>query len=348
MSLTKARPAKKIFRAGIVGCGRIASSFDLDPRRKYVATHAGAYSNSPSVKLISACDIDEQKLEEFSSRWKVKKLYQDLDEMLSKEDLDILSICTWPSTHYGLAKTAVEHGVKALFCEKPITDDLSKADELVDLCERRGVLLVVNHSRRWDPGHQRIKKFLESGRLGRILQVQCYYTAGLANTGTHLFDLLRLFLGEADWVRANPAPSFGEKDLTLSGQIFFKNGALTTVSGLDVGNYLIFEIDFYGTKGRFRVKDSGFGLEYWKIGPSPYFPGYQELVPASLPIDLKEKNMMTHAVSDLVSCLRRGGRPLSNGNDGRQSLEIICAFYESFRSGSRIELPLKNRNITIP
>ena len=84
MSTRKSEKLKKCYKAGIVGCGRIGSTFDLDPLRKYVATHAGAYSKLPFVDLVCACDIDEGKLRAFGNLWKVKKLYLDLDEMLAK------------------------------------------------------------------------------------------------------------------------------------------------------------------------------------------------------------------------------------------------------------------------
>ncbi len=347
MIITKSKVAKKIYKAGIVGCGRIASTFDRDPRRNYISTHAGAYQKARSVKLVAACDLNEERLKDFGERWKVGNLYRDLDEMLVKEGLDILSICTWSNTHYDLAKLAVKRGVKALFCEKPIADDLAKADELVDLCREAGVILAVNHSRRWDDGHWKIKRFLDSGKLGKIHQVNCYYTAGISNTGTHLFDLFRFFLGEAKWIQASPEPIFGEKDPTVSGQMFFGNGALVSLIGLDVKDYLVLEIDFYGSKGRLRIIHSGFGVQYWKIGKSPYFSGYRELIPAKWKIDLTKKTMMTSAVTDLVACLKNGNKPLCDGEDGVKALEMICAFHESLRSGSRVELPLKNRNARI-
>ncbi len=347
MIIAETKTSRKIYRAGIVGCGRIASTFDRDPRRKYVATHAGAYSRIPLVQLAAACDLDGKRLQDFGKTWKVKNLYQDLDSMLEKEHLDILSICTWPGTHYDLAKMAVKRGVRAIFCEKPITDRLNQADELVNLCQQAGVVLAVNHSRRWDTGHAKVKQFLDGGKLGKIHYVSCFYTAGLSNTGTHLFDLLRFFLGAVKSVSASPEPKFGDQDPTLSGEILFESGVLASVVGLDVKDYLIFEIDFYGSKGRLRLTHSGFSCEYWKVGKSPYFSGYQELVASKSPADLREKKMMLNAVQDIVACLKTGKQPLSTGDDGRKTLEIICAFHESWRTGNKIALPLKNRNVGI-
>lgn len=345
--ITTIKTRTKVYRAGIVGCGRIASTFDRDPLRKYVATHAGAYAKSRSVKLVAACDIDEKKLKDFGHQWKVKNLYGDLEEMLEKEPLDILSICAWSNTHFELAKRALRYGVRAIFCEKPITENLAQADELVRECRKAGVVLAVNHSRRWDGGHQKVKRFIEQGKLGRIHQVNCYYTAGISNTGTHLLDLLRFFLGEARWVEASPAPVFGDKDPTLSGQILFENDVLVSVCGLEVTDYLIFELDFYGSKGRFRITRSGFDSQYWKLRQSPYFSGYRELASFPSPVMMKGKDMMRNAVADLMSCLKNDREPRCSGEDGTRALELICAFHESLKTGARVDIPLKNRNVRI-
>ena len=112
------------YRAGIVGCGRIGSELDDDPRRKVVSTHAGAYRAVDEVELVAACDLIKEKLEKCGKRWQIASLYDDYGEMLRKEALDILSICTWNSTHLAVVREAVTNGVKAILCEKPIADSL--------------------------------------------------------------------------------------------------------------------------------------------------------------------------------------------------------------------------------
>lgn len=143
-----------MFRAGIVGCGRIGSQFDDDPKRKFVATHAGAYSTVDEVELVAACDLDKEKLAKCGQRWQIPSLYQDYREILSRETLDILSICTWNSTHLDIVKEAVSNGVRAIFGEKPIADSLKNADEMIKLCHQNGVILQIDHKRRFDKFHQ--------------------------------------------------------------------------------------------------------------------------------------------------------------------------------------------------
>lgn len=338
---------KKNLRAGIVGCGRIASSFDNDPKRNYVATHAGAYRKVLGVDLVAACDLDPARLQEFGKRWNVQNLYNDFDQMLEVENLDLVSVCTWPGSHYLLCEKAIRKGIRGIFCEKPITHRLSDADELVKLVQKNKLTFAVNHSRRWDADHLKVRDFLKSGKIGQIHHVNAYYTAGISNTGTHLFDLLRVFLGEAEWIQMCPAPVFGDKDLSMSGQVYFQNGTLVTLCGLDVKDYLIFEIDFYGSKGRLRITHSGFGVETWKVAPSPFFSGYQELSATPKAWAMKKKKMIVDAVSDIITAVRSGKPTRSTVVDGRQALELVAAANLSYKSGKRVALPLKNREVEI-
>lgn len=340
-----------MLKAGIVGCGRIGSEFDEDPKRKMISTHAGAYSAVDGVELVAVSDLDEGKLKRCGEKWKIISLYKDYREMLKKERLDIISICTWNSTHLEIVEDAVKSGVKAIFCEKPIANTLKSADKIVELCEAENVILQIDHQRRFDEFHQNIKEFIESNQLGKIQQVSFYYTAGIANTGSHMFDLLRFFFGEVEWVQAvyseNKSPNF--QDPNIDGSLKFRNGAFCTIQACDVRFFSLFEMDCVGTEGRLKITLSGFDLEFYEIGESKFFSGYKELFRSQSPIRVNSpREFMFNGVKQLIRCLEEGKKPLSSGEDGRASLELICAFHESARSnGLKVKLPLKDSDVEI-
>ncbi len=336
------------YRAAIVGCGRIGSLFSKDPLRKGVVTHAAAYKRNRKTELIAACDIDKKRLEDFGKTWGVGSLYTDFEKMIRKEHIDILSICTWDSTHYGLLKKAAKRGLKAVFCEKPISNNLKMADEMVKICGRKGIVFAVNHSRRWDIFEQRIRDYIVLGKLGSIQNVSACYTGGIMNTGTHLFDLLRFLLGDAAWVWANPQARVKAVDPVLDGYIYFKNGFGCSLQGLNARDYLIFEIDIYGTKGRIRIKNSGFDMKLWKVASSPRFSGYKELKEIKPLFRGGYRDVLKNAVSDIVDCIEKKQAPFSSGEDGVRALEIICALHASANcKGKIIMLPLAKRDISI-
>lgn len=331
------------FRAGIVGCGRIGSEFDDN--------HAGAYATAPEVELVALSDLDRNKLEEVGKRWGVTYLYENYQEMLKKEALDILSVCTWNSTHLEMVREAVNHGIKAIYCEKPIADTLQNADEMIKSCHEKGVILQVNHQRRFNSFQKEVKDFLQAGKLGRIQQVTFYYTKGIANTGSHMFDLLRFFFGDVDWVQAaySQNKSHDPNDPNIDGAMKFNNGLFCAIQACDDREFLIFEMDCIGAKGRLNITHFGLGVEFYEVKESELLPGYRELFSSAPPVNTDvSKKPMVSAVEHLIACLKEGKKPISSGEDGRAALELICAFHESADAdGKRITLPLEDSKIEI-
>lgn len=339
-------------RAAVIGCGRIGCGFDDDSRRQYASTHARAYLRTDGVELVALCDTDGEKLDRYGTKFGVRGRYTDYKEMLEREKPDVVSICTLSSTHLEITGAAVEAGVRGIFCEKPIAESLSAADEMIRLCGERGIVLMIGHQRRFDPAHQRLAQFVREGGLGCVQQGTCYYTAGVANTGTHLFDLLRFYLGDAAWVsgRFSPCPSTNAADPNIDGWIGFADGATVALQALNVAAYTIFEIALLGAKGRLRLSAHGYSAEFEEARPSERYSGYYELFPSGLPLGTKfTQELLTSGVGHLIDCVEKGTKPISSGEDGRAALEIICALSQSaVECGKRIELPLASTSLTIP
>ena len=185
-----------IYRSGVVGCGRIGSLFDSDKKREIISSHCGAYANHPRTELVSVCDIDSGKAMRCKKQWDVRRHYINFEEMLNNENIDILSICTHADSHEDIIQAAVKNGVKAIFCEKPISNSLISAKRIINICKSNNIQLAVNHFRRCDEFFINLKDDISNGRFGQIQHVNFYYTRGIANSGSHLFDLLRFLFGD--------------------------------------------------------------------------------------------------------------------------------------------------------
>ena len=338
-----------IYKAAIIGCGRIGCSFDDDPKRKVVFTHAGAYTRVAKTKLQALVDIDKDKLNKYGKKFNVANLYVDYREMLEAEKPDIVSICTLSDSHLEIAQACVRMGAKAIFCEKPIADNIDDAKELVAICQDNDVILQINHRRRFCEFHQGVKGFLDQEKLGKIQQVSFYYMAGIANTGSHMFDLLSFFFGDVDYVQAfySNNESLYKNDPNLDGIVKFRSGLLCTVQAINVGDFLLFETDIIGSKGRLKLTRTGLDFEYYEVGDSTIYSEYKELYPAKFPLDIKiTGELMINSVNHLVECLDGAKQSISSGEDGLKSLELINAFTESAQeSGRRVYLPLTNIEI---
>lgn len=330
------------FKAAVVGCGRIGCNFDKDPKRKYISTHIGAYINFPETQLVAVCDKNKRNLEECTRYWNIEKGYTDVKSMLKNEKIDILSICTPPQTHYSILKEAVNFPLKAIFCEKPISDNIKEAYKMVELCKERGVILQINHQRRFDPLHIKLKQLIKDKKYGKVQQINFYYTAGIKNTGSHMFDLLRYLFGEVEWIIGffSKNKSAKKNDPNIDGLLQFKDKVLCTFKSCSVQNYLIFELDCLLERARFVLKNSGFKLDFFIIKNSKYFSGYKELFPARAPFSTEYKrNFMIEAVKFLVNCIKYKKESISKGEDGLKALELIEASIKSAeRGGERIYL----------
>jgi predicted dehydrogenase len=324
------------FRAAIIGLGQIGNQFDDDPKRTVVWTHAGAYLAMPDVELVAGADPDEERLQRFLARRGVTAGYHDYREMLRRESLDLLSVCSPTNLHYEMVLEGVKAGVKAIFCEKPIAATVDEAVEMVEACSSAGVVLAVNHTRRWESIYVHAKRLLEQNRIGRIESIVGYYPGKVFTMGTHVFDLMRYFAGEVEWVSGvNVGQSVPEPH--VSGNLRFRSGAHgSVVSGWERANHLV-EIDCIGSGGRLRISGDGTHLEVFTFEDSRRYSNYRELVasPFEDTARVQDQNRLVAAVQDLVMCASTGSAPACTGEDGLAALEIACGLVESAQVGGR-------------
>lgn len=336
-----------MYKVGIIGCGRIASLFEEDPLMKKPCTHAGAYNSFPKTEIVAACDIREDRLKKFSKKWGVKSLYKDYKKMLKKEDLDIVSICTHTPLHHEMTLAAAKSGVSAIFCEKPMATSLKEAEEMIRACKKNQVILAIDHTRRWDSDYKKVKEIIDRNEIGEVQTVNSYCTAGLLNGGTHLFDSLRFFIGEVDWIFAKLKRD-KSTDPSGNGFLKFKNGSYGFVN-CDFNEYVLFEISITGTRG--IIKGGGMirgekSFEIWKAKLSKRQTGLFELYPAIFPKTKKEMPLLV-AIKDIVECIENNKQPICTGEDGKAALEIALAFHKSEQLKDKVKLPLKDKNLKV-
>jgi len=329
-------------RAAVIGCGRIGAEFDNDPKRTYVSTHAGAYATLKDTELVAVCDMDKKKAEKCAARWGVKNVFTDFKAMMSDCAPETVSICTPPATHYSVLKEVAKYKPKAIFCEKPIAATISDAEKMIELCKAKNIVLQVDHQRRFDELHAQVKKIIDNKKLGDVQHVNFYYTAGAKNTGSHMFDLMRLFFGDVEWIEAFYSKHTDKKkeDPDLDGVIRFKDGLFATFQACDVKKYLIFEMNIIFDGGRIIIKNSGFNMECHLVKDSRYFSGYKELdKDKKLFNTVYKRNFMVNAVNEIVNCVRKKKRSVSSGEDGLAALKMIEAAVRSAeKDGTRIEI----------
>jgi predicted dehydrogenase len=196
----------KPLRVGIVGTGGIA-----------VNHHVPNFLRCPNVEVVAACDISEAALEQMRARHGVTDCYRDYCELLARDDLGIISVCTSNDMHYPVVMAAAERGLD-IFCEKPLAMDLCQAREMWAAAEAKGLKTGVNFSHRRTPAAQLAREIIARGALGTITTVQAVYAAGgvgyaqhpgtwrndrqragwggLGDMGAHMLDMLGWWLDD--------------------------------------------------------------------------------------------------------------------------------------------------------
>lgn len=339
-------------RAGVIGLGRIGSTFDEEIDRGGVFflpyCHSPSYVKSELTRLVAGADIHPGQREAYAARWNLEAehVHADYRDMLAREQLDIVSVCTSARMRPQIVIDCARAGVKAIWAEKPMAPGLAEADEMVRVCAQEGVVLAVNCSRRWHPLFDQAHQLSRRGDLGEILHVTGYGQCGLSHNGSHLIDTMA-FLADSSvsWV-------FGEvneqqdgsryADPEGNGYLAYANGVRGFLRGMPCGA-ASWDFELIGTEGRIRSSAHGQDFEYYKMIPGGLRGGN---MPARAPYPWPAYllSMGEIIVADIAQCIESGDSPRCAGTDGRDALEVALALRESHRQGGmRVDLPLADR-----
>lgn len=301
--------------------------------------------NTPGARLVAVADINTQKAQEIANQHGVD-WYTDYHKMLERKDLDVAFVMTPSGMHAQMAIDAAQMG-KHVIVTKPIEVTLEKADRMIQVCKDCGVKLAVDFEQRYAPHNLRIKKAIEDGKLGKLVlgearmkwrRTQKYYDGwhgtwemdgggSLINQTIHWIDLLLWFMGPVESVFGRTGIFTHEIETEDLGAavLTFKNGAMGTVLGTTTW-YKDDDpvVEVHGEKGYVGIK--GGELALWE---------FQEKFEENLP-----EHWPTNVVEDMIGALRENREPLINGSEGRKSLELVKAIYESDRTEKVTKLPL--------
>ena len=149
------------YRVGIVGTGGIARA------------HGNACQQIEEAELVAIYDVSQEQLAKYGEEFGVAARYTDLDEMLAKEELDIVSICTWGCFHAEVGIQVCNSAkVKAVLCEKPFTQTAAEAEAFVAAGKANGILVAEAFKFRHHPMHLKAQEMIKAGAIGELLNVR--------------------------------------------------------------------------------------------------------------------------------------------------------------------------------
>ncbi len=343
---------KKVYGFGIVGCGVIAP------------THAAAIARLDNARLVAACNRGEEKGRAFAREWNCE-YYQDLNEMVAREDIFACNILTPSGLHAELGKICAKAGKHVIFT-KPIDVTLEAIDDLIDTARTNGVLVGATHQNRSYPVYLRVKRAIDDGKLGRLLygnaivpwyRTDEYYSRGwqgtwkldgggaLMNQSIHYIDLLLWFMGDVASVCGfsdHLAHDIETEDCG-SAALKFTSGA----QGLIQGTTCTYKghparIEIHGTKGNVLIV--GDEISIWQIDGEEEIINPQAGMSLTATSDpkagMQENAVISHAeqIGDVITAFEEGREPILNGQEARRAVEVILAIYESSRDDTVVKL----------
>ncbi len=273
-------------------------------------------------------------------------------EMVEREDLEAVLIASPNHNHLEHAYEAASRG-KHVFVEKPITNALEEAREMISLCERAGVKLAVGHNSRFFGSYTKLHELITGGRIGQPVAVECHLGASnafamkpgdwkwssgtcpglpLIQMGIHPLDSMRTILGEVASVSAhfeNVLLNMGAPDLTAM-IMEFESGVTATMINSYIHN------DYYsvwhGSEGILRY------MHWPDEGRIERLDRMGHVDESDHWISFEKVNSLAFELEDFRRAVREGSEPIVNGEEGLKSLLPVVAAVDSARSGRRIYL----------
>lgn len=335
----------------LVGCGRIAK------RHSELLGHG----QIAGARLVAVCDVILDKAHRIGQEFSVPH-FSDMHEMMRSADIDVIVVLTESGLHAEHVIALAPYG-KHIVVEKPMALALSDADAMIEACDQAGVKLFVVKQNRFNVPIIKLREALEQKRFGKLVmgtvrvrwcRPQAYYDQDswrgtwaldggvLTNQASHHVDLLEWMMGEVDSVCAmsNTALVDIEAEDTAVVILRFKNGALGVIEATTAVRPTDLEgsLSILGAGGTVEV--AGFAVNKMKtwnfVEP---IPGDEDVMDTYSVNPPNVYGFGHHAYYEhVVDCLTNDKKHMVDGLEGRKSLELINAIYESVETGREVAL----------
>lgn len=343
-----------MLKVAIIGAGAISSA------------HMEAYLQFPErCQIVALCDIYPVKAEKKAKEFNLDvAIYDDHTKMLEREDIDLVSVCTPPYTHSEITINFLDSG-KNVLVEKPMASSLEECDAMNAAAERNHKMLSVISQNRFRTPMMKLKRVLDTKLMGPIVhtQVDSYWWRGHSyydlwwrgtwekegggctlNHAVHHIDIFKWMNGmpsEVTAVMSNTSHDNAEVEDISIAICRYNDGSLAQITSSVIHHGEEQQLIFQGKNARVSVP--------WKVKASKSkgngFPEEDPELEEKIQHyyeELEEVQYEGHTgqIDDVLTALEHGIPVLIDGRQGRQTLELISAIYESASTGKTIKLPL--------
>lgn len=330
------------------------------------AAHIGGYLElKDRCKITALVDIYPEKAEKKKAEYGLDaEVYSSHRDILDREDIDLVSICTPPYCHAEIAIDFLDAG-KNVIVEKPMAPSLEECDAMIAAAEKSGKVFSVIAQNRFRDPIMNLKKTLDSGMIGKVLHAQvdsfwwrghCYYDLWWRGTwekegggctlnhAVHHIDMLGWMMGLPSSVSAmmsNAAHDNSEVEDISVAAMQYPGGSVAQVTSSVIHHGEEQQVIFQGEKARISApwkvsaslsKSNGFPQENKELEES--LTKYYDSLPKLVHIGHEGQ------LDNVITAVETGGEPLITGEEGRRTIELITAIYKAGAEKKTVDLPI--------
>jgi predicted dehydrogenase len=335
----------------LVGCGRIAKRH----------SELLGFNQIDGMQMVAACDNVYERAKKIGKQFNIPT-YADMDDMMQKESIDVVVVLTPSGLHAKHVINLSKYG-KDIMVEKPMALTLDDSDAMIEACDNNNCRLFVVKQNRFNVPVVKLYEAYNEGRFGKLVlgtvrvrwaRHQSYYDQDawrgtwamdggvLTNQASHHVDMLEWIMGDVESVfaRASTALVDIEAEDTAVVVLKFKSGALGIIEATTATRPHDLEgsISILGAKG--SVVISGFAVNQMQSWAFEEKQEGDDKVLSEYSVNPPNVYGFGHQAyyEHVVECLSNGGSNLVDGLQGRKSIELINAIYESVETGEEVFL----------
>lgn len=342
-------------RVGFIGVGNIAQNAIMP-----------AYLKQPDMEIVAVCDLNGERAEQVAKKHDVKHVYTDFNEMVKRDDIDAISVCTWNNAHAAATIAALQAG-KHVLCEKPPAMTVAEAEAMRDAAKESGKTLMYGLVQRYRTEVQVLKEMMAAGKFGDIYFGKTsilrrrgtplgWFTdpaksggGPVIDIGVHLIDVTRYLMGSPNPVRvsANVFNKLGDYQtkgvsrwtaFDTDNLVFGVEDMAGGVIHFDNGASMIFDVSWAA-----NVKEIGFHSQVVgtkagaSVDPFEIYSEDEGYLTDIKPV-VNRTNSFENEVRHFLDCIKTGATPVSNAEEGIAIQKILNGIYDSARLGKEVEV----------
>lgn len=362
------QPRRRVAIIGHTGRGNYGHGLDT------------VWQQIPEAEIVAVADASETGLAKELKKLDIQRGYSDYRKMLAEVKPEFVSVAPrHADQHHDMAMAAMEAGARGLYVEKPFCRTPAEADSLIAACQKHGARIAVAHRNRYHPALAQIDKLIESGKLGKLLQIRGRGKGDrrggdedLWVLGSHILNLIHYFAGApkscsavmlkdgrhvtADDVRPG-AEGLGPLAANeVHARYETEKGIIAYYDSIanDDSEGKAYCMQLIGSRGTVTLHIDRDPVAHFTPG-NPFHPTSQPRlwIPITTggvgaPENQKDRVAQVHnhvlGVRDLIEACDSGRPPLCDVHAGAVTVEMVCAVFESHRQGGKtVRFPLAER-----